>query len=164
MRCPFCQQAENHVVDSRLTTEGDSIRRRRECEGCDRRFTTYERIDGVVPFVIKKDGSRIPFDREKVIAGIRRACQKRPVAITAIEGFAEQLERRLQERGEREIASRAIGEEVMTFLRDADDVAYVRFASVYRSFKDVGEFMDELKDLINEAGSSRRGPDSESGS
>lgn len=163
MRCPFCQQAENHVVDSRLTTEGDSIRRRRECEGCDRRFTTYERIDGVVPFVIKKDGSRIPFDREKVIAGIRRACQKRPVAITAIEGFAEQLERRLQERGEREIASRAIGEEVMIFLRDADDVAYVRFASVYRSFKDVGEFMDELKDLINEAGSSRRSADPESG-
>ena len=163
MRCPFCQQPENHVVDSRLTAEGDSIRRRRECESCGRRFTTYERVDGVLPFVIKKDGSRIPFDREKVISGIRRACQKRPVAITSIEGFAEQLERRLQEGSEREIASRAIGEEVMTFLREADDVAYVRFASVYRSFKDVGEFMDELKDLISEAGSTRRKADPEPG-
>jgi transcriptional repressor NrdR len=150
-------------VDSRLTTEGDSIRRRRECEGCERRFTTYERIDGVVPFVIKKDGSRSPFDRDKVIAGIRRACQKRPVAITAIEGFARQLELRLQEGGEREIQSRRIGEEVMTFLREADDVAYVRFASVYRSFKDVGEFMDELKDLISEAGTVRRNKDPDSG-
>ncbi len=150
-------------MDSRLTTEGDSIRRRRECEGCERRFTTYERIDGVVPFVIKKDGSRSPFDRDKVIAGIRRACQKRPVAITAIEGFARQLELRLQEGGEREIQSRRIGEEVMTFLREADDVAYVRFASVYRSFKDVGEFMDELKDLISEAGTVRRNKDPDSG-
>ena len=163
MRCPFCQQPENHVVDSRLTAEGDSIRRRRECESCGRRFTTYERVDGVLPFVIKKDGSRIPFDREKVISGIRRACQKRPVAITSIEGFAEQLERRLQEGSEREIASRAIGEEVMTFLREADDVAYVRFASVYRSFKDGGEFMEELKDLISEAGSTRRKADPEPG-
>lgn len=156
MRCPFCKTSENHVVDSRLTPDGVSIRRRRECEECSRRFTTHERIEGVLPHVIKKDGSRVPFGRDKVIGGIQRACQKRPVSITAIESFVDRLEQSLQERSEREIPSRAIGEAVMEFLREVDEVAYVRYASVYRSFKDVGEFMDELKVLISEAGSNRR--------
>ena len=143
---------ENHVVDSRLSPDGVSIRRRRECGGCEHRFTTYERVEVSLPYIIKKDGSRVPFAREKVAAGVRRACEKRPVSVEAIEAFVDRLEYKLQGIGEKELSSRVIGEEVMDFLRDVDEVAYVRFASVYRSFRDVGEFMQELKELIDEAG------------
>ncbi|GMV41491.1 MAG: transcriptional repressor NrdR [Myxococcales bacterium] len=147
MRCPYCKHTENRVLDSRLSKEQTAIRRRRECEGCGSRFTTYERIEDIAPQVVKKDGTREPFDRLKVVRGVQRACEKRPVSMAAIEQFVDALEQRLQERFEREVPSRVIGEEVMGFLRQADQVAYVRFASVYRSFKDIGDFVDELRAL-----------------
>jgi len=150
MRCPFCHGLENRVVDSRLAKEGDVIRRRRHCGGCTRRFTTYERVDEVLPMVVKKDGRREPFDRQKIASGLKRACEKRPVSIDAIEAVVDTIERQLQERGERELESREIGEAVMRELHALDAVAYVRFASVYRSFRDVHEFMRELEDLITE--------------
>ena len=148
MRCPYCRGIENRVVDSRLAKENDSIRRRRHCEQCGRRFTTYERVEVALPMVVKKDGRREPYDRGKVVGGLRRACEKRPVSIDAIEEVADKIERQLQERGEREVASREIGEALMRELHALDAVAYVRFASVYRSFRDVHEFMRELEDLI----------------
>lgn len=150
MKCPFCSHLENRVIDSRLSREGDVTRRRRECARCERRFTTYERVEEILPLVVKKDGRRETYDRLKVVAGLRKACEKRPVSIATIEEAADRIERLLQSKGEKEIASAVIGEEVMRQLYDLDKVAYVRFASVYRSFQDLDAFMRELKDLIDE--------------
>jgi transcriptional repressor NrdR len=136
------------VVDSRLSNDGQMIRRRRKCAGCKRRFTTYERVGLELPMVVKKDGRREPFDRNKIIAGIKRACEKRPVSIETIEGIADRVELAAAEQGEREVASSFIGKAVMQELHEVDQVAYVRFASVYRSFKDIDEFMHELQDLM----------------
>jgi transcriptional repressor NrdR len=148
VKCPFCGFADTKVIDSRLGKEGNNIRRRRECFDCERRFTTYERIEETLPLVIKKDGRREPFDRQKIIAGMKRACEKRPVSIATIEKMVDRLELSLQESGEKEIESSRIGEAVMEALHELDEVAYVRFASVYRQFKDINEFMSELKDLL----------------
>jgi transcriptional repressor NrdR len=148
MRCPFCREPENRVVDSRLTEDNDVIRRRRECGACKRRFTTYERIEETLPMVVKKDGRRESFDRSKLVVGLKKACEKRPVSMDSIEQTVQQIERNILDRGEKEVASSAIGEALMRELHKLDQVAYVRFASVYRSFKDVGEFMRELEDLI----------------
>ena len=150
MKCPFCGDFDNKVVDSRLSGESDVIRRRRECLECGRRFTTYERVEDILPMVIKKDGRREPYDRSKILAGIQIACQKRPIAVSVMEEIVDRIEKVLQEKGEKEIKSSSIGEKVMLELHDLDEVAYVRFASVYRSFKDINEFMDELKDLLKE--------------
>ena len=148
MKCPFCACVDTKVVDSRPDKEGATIRRRRECETCSRRFTTHERVEEILPLVQKKDGRREPFDRMKVIGSIQKACEKRPVSVEQIEQMVDRLETRLQESGEREIASTMIGEWVMNELHNVDQVAYVRFASVYRSFKDINEFMAELQDLL----------------
>lgn len=145
MRCPYCKHLENRVMDSRLSKEQTAIRRRRECDACGRRFTTYERLEEFTPQVVKKDGTREPFDRAKIVRGLQRACEKRPVSAGALDGFVDALEQRLQERYEGEVPSRVIGEGVMGFLRGADPVAYVRFASVYRAFEDIGDFVDELR-------------------
>jgi transcriptional repressor NrdR len=150
MKCPFCHDLENRVIDSRLTKDGDIIRRRRECFHCKRRFTTYERVEEMLPMVVKKDGRREVFDRQKIVSGLKKACEKRPVSTAAIEQTADRIERTLQERGDKEVPSSVIGEAIMRELHKLDQVAYVRFASVYRSFKDVGEFMRELEDLIKE--------------
>ncbi|CAI4029883.1 NrdR transcriptional repressor [Nitrospira tepida] len=150
MKCPFCDALEDKVVDSRMAKEGELIRRRRECLGCKRRYTTYERVEETLPLVVKKDGRREPFDRGKIIAGLKRACEKRPISMATIEAVADHIEKRIQELGETEVASRTIGEEVMEALRELDQVAYVRFASVYRDFKDIDQFMDELKSLARE--------------
>ncbi len=154
MKCPFCHEIENRVIDSRLSKDNNMIRRRRECERCTRRFTTYERVEEVMPLIVKKDGRREGYDRVKIINGLKRACEKRPVSINTIEAIADSIERTLQERGEKEIVSSVIGEALMRELHDTDPVAYVRFASVYRSFKDISEFMVELEELIKE----RKGP------
>jgi transcriptional repressor NrdR len=148
MKCPFCGGLDNKVTDSRLSQGDEVIRRRRECEGCGRRFTTYERIELVLPMVVKKDGRRESFDRLKVLAGLRRACEKRPVGTEALDALVDQIERALVESGDKEVVSAAIGEQVMQRLREVDQVAYVRFASVYRSFKDIHEFMSELSQLL----------------
>lgn len=148
MKCPFCAELQNRVIDSRLAKDAQAIRRRRECEGCGSRFTTYERVDEVMPMVIKKDGNRVSYDRVKVMSGLRKACEKRPVPVSVIDQIADDLERELQESGEREVGSSFIGERLMERLRKVDAVAYVRFASVYRSFRDVNEFFDELKHLL----------------
>ena len=150
MKCPFCAYLEDKVVDSRESREGDAIRRRRECLRCERRFTSYERIDEIPYMVVKKDGRRETFDRNKVMAGLLRACEKRPVSINTIETIADRIERTVQERGEKEVPSSVIGETLMRELHDTDPVAYVRFASVYRSFKDINEFMVELEELLKE--------------
>ena len=150
MKCPFCGGLENKVTDSRLSQGDEVIRRRRECEGCGRRFTTYERIELVLPMVVKKDGRREAFDRLKVMAGLRRACEKRPVATEALDAMVDQIERALVESGDKEVDSSVVGEHVMRRLRELDQVAYVRFASVYRSFKDIHEFMDELSHLLQQ--------------
>ena len=150
MKCPFCAEVENKVIDSRLSNQGAVIRRRRECLGCQRRFTTYERVEEILPMVVKKDGRRESFDRQKVLEGLKLACQKRPVGADQLEAVVDGIERRLQEMGEKEVPSSVIGEAVMRELARLDEVAYVRFASVYRSFKDLGEFMSELKELISE--------------
>lgn len=150
MKCPFCHEIDNRVIDSRLSKDSNMIRRRRECSDCNRRFTTYERVEEMMPLVIKKDGRRESYDRIKIVNGLKRACEKRPVSINTIEAIADRIERNLQERGEKEIASSVIGESLMRELHDIDQVAYVRFASVYRSFKDINEFMVELEELIKE--------------
>jgi transcriptional repressor NrdR len=150
MRCPFCHETDNRVIDSRLSKDSNMIRRRRECNRCRRRFTTYERVEEMMPLVVKKDGRRENYDRTKIVNGLKRACEKRPVSIDTIEAVADRIERNLQERGEKEIPASVIGEALMRELHDIDQVAYVRFASVYRSFKDIGEFMAELEDLIKE--------------
>lgn len=148
MKCPFCEFTETKVVDSRLGREGNNIRRRRECIECSRRFTTYERVEETLPLVVKKDGRREPFDRQKIIAGIRRACEKRPVSSSTIEKIVDRLEITFQESGLKELDASRIGEGVMDALRQVDQVAYVRFASVYREFKDINEFMSELKQML----------------
>ncbi len=152
MKCPYCGYADTKVIDSRMGKEGNNIRRRRECMECERRFTTYERVEEILPLVVKKDGRRQPFERLKVIAGIQRACEKRPVSIATIEKIVDELERQLQESGEREVDSSRIGKAVMDALHDIDEVAYVRFASVYRQFKDINEFMAELKEILAQGG------------
>jgi transcriptional repressor NrdR len=148
MNCPFCSHADTRVVDSRLGREGNNIRRRRECEKCTKRFTTYERVEEMLPLVVKKDGRREAFDRQKIVAGMQRACEKRPVSIAAIEQFVDRLEQSLQESGEKEVPSNRIGEAVMAALHEIDQVAYVRFASVYREFRDINEFMAELTEIL----------------
>jgi transcriptional repressor NrdR len=150
VKCPFCAHQDNKVIDSRLSKEGQVIRRRRECLSCARRFTTYERIEEIMPLVVKKDGRREAFDRQKIVTGVNLACQKRPVSSEQVDQLVETVERRLQELGEREVTSAQVGDIVMKLLQDLDAVAYVRFASVYRSFQDIGEFMTELKDLASE--------------
>lgn len=158
MKCPFCHDLENRVIDSRLTKDGGVIRRRRACFKCKRRFTTYERVEEVLPLVVKKDNRREVFDRLKIVAGLTKACEKRPVSAAAIEQAADRVERLVQERAEKEVQSSMIGEAVMNELHTLDPVAYVRFASVYRSFQDVGEFMNELQALIkNRKGRPPRG-------
>ncbi|OGP58611.1 MAG: transcriptional regulator NrdR [Deltaproteobacteria bacterium RBG_13_49_15] len=149
MKCPFCGELDNKVIDSRLGKDGDVIRRRRECITCNRRFTTYEYIEEIPIMIIKKDGRRELFSREKVRSGMKRACEKRNISIHVIEEFIDNLERDLKEAGEKEIPSRWIGEKIMAKLHELDDVAYVRFASVYREFKDVNDFFAELKTLLN---------------
>ena len=148
MKCPFCGHIEDKVVDSRESREGDVIRRRRECLRCDRRFTSYERIDEIPYMVVKKDGTREPFSREKVLAGVMKACEKRPIQMTKIEALVNQVEKYVQESRERERSTEKIGEVIMRRLKELDKVAYVRFASVYLDFKDVTEFMSELKSLV----------------
>jgi transcriptional repressor NrdR len=139
---------DDRVIDSRLSKDGDLIRRRRECSHCQRRFTTYERVEETLPLVIKKDGRRELFDRGKILTGLQKACEKRPISVTVLEKLIERIEQRLQESGEREVLSREIGEQIMQELQNLDEVAYVRFASVYRSFKDVNEFMNSVKELL----------------
>lgn len=149
MKCPYCGFTDTKVIDSRLGKEGNNIRRRRECVECSRRFTTFERVEEILPLVIKKDGRREPFDRNKIISGVQRACEKRPVSVETVEKLVDRLELQMQESGEREIDASRIGQGVMDALHDIDEVAYVRFASVYRQFKDINEFMSELKDLLD---------------
>ncbi|MFP3928645.1 MAG: transcriptional regulator NrdR [Desulfobacteraceae bacterium] len=148
MRCPYCTKTENRVIDSRLSKDGRTIRRRRECLECGRRFTTYEKLEEVLPMVIKKDGRREPFNRDKIISGIKKACQKRAVSVTRIEDFVDQLEVYFQELGRKEVESKEIGEKVINNLKEWDEVAYVRFASVYRQFRDINEFMAELEGIL----------------
>lgn len=150
MKCPFCDELEDKVVDSRMAKEGEVIRRRRECLGCKRRYTTYERVDEILPVVVKKDGRRESFDRSKILAGIKKACEKRPISTATIETVTDRIEKRIQEMGETEIESRIVGEELMKELHQLDQVAYVRFASVYREFKDIDQFMDELRTLAQQ--------------
>ena len=148
MICPFCGHREDKVIDSRESKEGDSIRRRRECLGCERRFTTYERCDEVPYMVIKKDGRREKFDRQKVLSGLLRACEKRPVSMGKLAELVDEVEFTLLENPERELATTLIGEQLMDRLRTLDKIAYVRFASVYRDFQDVEEFLSELKNVM----------------
>ncbi len=149
MKCPFCSHLGDKVVDSRESREGEVIRRRRECLECGRRFTSYERIDEIAYMVIKKDGTRERFERQKLIAGLLKACEKRPVSVAAVEGVADRIEAMLQDRPDKEMSTAEVGGVVMDELKRLDKVAYVRFASVYRHFRDIGEFMSELKDLLN---------------
>ena len=149
MKCPYCAHLGDKVVDSRESREGEVIRRRRECLGCGKRFTSYERIDEIPYMVVKKDGSRERFERQKLVAGLLKACEKRPVSVASLEAVADRVESTLQERSEKEISTNEIGAFVMQELKKLDKVAYVRFASVYRHFRDIGEFMTELKDLLN---------------
>lgn len=155
MRCPFCGHIEEKVVDSREARDGEVIRRRRQCLHCGRRFTTYERIEEVQFMVVKKDGRREPFDRNKVLSGLLKATQKRPVGVAELEKIADEVETRLMEKPDREITSQEIGELIMNTLYHLDEVAYVRFASVYRQFRDVNEFVEEVKSLL---GTSQRRP------
>ena len=148
MKCPFCGHQEDKVVDSRASSDGVAIRRRRECLGCSKRFTTYEHVEEQPLMIIKKDGRREAFDRHKLLAGLVKACEKRPVSMDDLERLVDELERELSQQFEREVPSREIGERVMKKLHALDPVAYVRFASVYREFKDVEQFMRELKDLL----------------
>ncbi|HHU18333.1 MAG: transcriptional regulator NrdR [Anaerovoracaceae bacterium] len=148
MRCPFCENHDTRVIDSRPTEEGHAIRRRRECDSCRKRFTTYEKVEGMTFMVIKKDGSREPFDRNKVLNGIIKACEKRPVPIASIEKIVDEIERGLNNMMEKEIESKLIGEILMEHLKKLDEVAYVRFASVYRQFKDVNTFVAEIEKLL----------------
>lgn len=157
MKCPFCANVENKVIDSRISKDGDAIRRRRECIGCGKRFTTYEYVEEVLPIVVKKDGRREAFDRTKIRNGIKKACEKRPVSTDAIETLVDNIERTCQEYQGKEVPSTAIGEAVMCELHALDGVAYVRFASVYREFRDVGDFLDQLKDLVDTKRDSGKG-------
>jgi transcriptional repressor NrdR len=149
MKCPFCGEIDNKVIDSRLSKDANVIRRRRECLDCTRRFTTYETIEEIPIMIIKKDGRREVFSRDKVRAGIQRACEKRNISMNVIDDFVDELERDLRETGEKEIPAHEVGSRTMNKLHDLDDVAYVRFASVYREFKDVNDFVAELKTLLS---------------
>ena len=150
MKCPYCGYNESRVVDSRPADEGNSIRRRRECLSCEKRFTTYETMESLPMVVIKKDGSRQTFDRSKILNGMIRACEKRPVPLAELEKLTDEIEQNLQNSLEREVSTEAIGEQVMEKLKGVDEVAYVRFASVYRQFKDINTFMSELNKLLAE--------------
>ncbi|HNR05293.1 MAG TPA: transcriptional regulator NrdR [Bacillota bacterium] len=150
MKCPYCGYSESKVVDSRPTVEEAAIRRRRECEKCSKRFTTYEKIEEMPLIIVKKDGSREAYQRSKMLNGILRACEKRPISISTIEGMADEIEKELYNSMDKEIESKKIGEMVMSKLKQIDDVAYVRFASVYRQFKDINIFLEELNKLIDE--------------
>lgn len=149
MKCPFCGHKEDKVIDSRSSEEGRSIRRRRECLKCKRRFTTYENIEETSLMVIKKDGRREPFDRKKILSGIKKACEKRPISTQVLEELTDKVEYTLQSKFEKEVGANQIGELLMELLHDLDEVAYVRFASVYRQFKDINQFMKELRGLLN---------------
>lgn len=148
MKCPYCGNLDNKVIDSRLNKDATITRRRRSCLACDQRFTTYERLEVMMPVLVKKDGRREPWDRQKIVVGLEKACEKRPVSRDAIDQFVDEIEHKLQDLGVKEVSSKTIGEWVMEHLSALDEVAYVRFASVYRQFKDVNEFMDELKLLL----------------
>ncbi|MDI6725384.1 MAG: transcriptional regulator NrdR [Smithellaceae bacterium] len=150
MKCPFCGHGDNRVIDSRLSKDNSAIRRRRECLACGKRFTTYEFVEEILPLVVKKDGRREAFDRGKLLAGIKKACEKRPIGIEAMENCVDNIEKACQDHPAREISSSIIGEKVMQELRKLDGVAYVRFASVYRDFRDINEFLDELKGLLQD--------------
>lgn len=156
MRCPFCSHLEDKVVDSRLSKDGDAIRRRRECLQCERRYTTYEHIEDVLPVVVKKDGRRESFDRLKILHGIKKACEKRPVSTDTLDAVTDEIERDFQDMAEREVPSSWIGEKIMEKLRTLDQVAYVRFASVYREFKDINEFMNELAGILKKTEGERK--------
>ena len=149
MKCPFCGFKEDKVVDSRSTAEESAVRRRRECLKCGKRFTTYEYVEEISLMVIKKDGRHEPFDRKKILSGIMKACEKRPIGVEKMEEIITQVERAIQKKSDREVSSSRLGELIMEKLKVLDDVAYVRFASVYRQFKDVGQFMQELKDILD---------------
>jgi len=149
MKCPFCISLDNKVIDSRLSKDGTVVRRRRECTECQRRFTTHERVEDMLPVVIKKDGRREIFDRGKILSGVQKACSNLPISIDAIEGLVDRVERYFQDRGDKEINCNDIGEVVMRELHQLDGVAYVRFASVYRQFRDLTEFMNEIRDLLS---------------
>ena len=159
VKCPHCEKDSDKVVDSRSTGEGAEIRRRRECLECGRRYTTYERVKESPLLVVKKDQTRMPFIRKKIMDGLLRACEKRPIGIDVVEGICDRVEKRISEEYEREVPTSAIGAMVMAELRDLDQVAYVRFASVYRAFSDVSEFLDELRPLLGETASSGYGKD-----
>jgi transcriptional repressor NrdR len=148
VKCPFCGNLEDKVIDSRTSREGNSIRRRRECLKCAKRFTSYERVEDIIPMVVKKDGRREQFEREKILSGLKKACEKRPIGIETLEGITDYIEKKLIGLGVKEIPSKWIGEEVVTSLKELDKVAYVRFASVYRQFKDINELMNEVKTLF----------------
>jgi len=156
MKCPFCNHTESKVVDSRIGKDKDTIRRRRECLACHKRFTTTERAEEALPLVVKKDGRREPFNRLKIFNGLKKACEKRPISINLIEKIVNRMELYFQEKGEREVKSSEIGEMVMAELHQLDGVAYVRFASVYRQFKDIQEFMNELNELLSKKGEARK--------
>ena len=149
MKCPFCYNLENKVIDSRISKDGSAIRRRRECLACGKRFTTYEFVEEVLPMVVKKDGRRESFDRGKILAGLKKACEKRPISMDVIENVLERIEHACQELQLKEIPTSIIGEKIMEELHNLDGVAYVRFASVYREFKDPNEFLDKLKDFLS---------------
>ncbi|MFQ3573765.1 MAG: transcriptional regulator NrdR [Thermodesulfovibrionales bacterium] len=148
MKCPFCGNTSDKVIDSRATKECDVIRRRRLCLKCKERFTSYERVEDPYPLIIKKDGTRQPYDRNKIMVGLKKACEKRPITFDVLEGIRKSIENKMIDLGKKEVESSWIGEEVMRHLRETDKVAYVRFASVYRQFKDINEFMDEVKRLF----------------
>lgn len=148
MKCPFCSNGENKVIDSRISKEGNAIRRRRECLSCGKRFTTYEYVEEVLPVVVKKDGRRESFERDKILTGIKKACEKRPISMDRIDGIVDRIEQACQETQQKEISTVEIGGKVMEELHRLDEVAYVRFASVYRQFKDAGDFLDELSAFL----------------
>ena len=152
MRCPYCSRIDDKVIDSRTAREGEVIRRRRECLTCKRRFTTYERIEENLPVLVKKDTRRETFDRSKFMTGLKKACEKRPISSAALEGAVDRIEKRLQEYGESEVPARVVGEEVMRELHGLDQVAYVRFASVYKEFKDIDQFMETIRSLAQDQG------------
>jgi transcriptional repressor NrdR len=159
MRCPFCREDEDKVVDSRSSGEGTIIRRRRECLKCGRRFTTYERVETLPLRVVKKDGHRVEFDRQKILAGLLRACEKRPISMDTIDQTVLDIENEVYTHHDKEVTAHYVGRLVMNRLRDLDQVAYIRFASVYREFKDVTEFVDEVKPMLSEDGKPPQGPD-----
>ena len=150
MRCPFCNHLEDKVIDSRQSKDGDVIRRRRECLKCEGRFTSYERLENILPHIIKKDNRREPFDRQKILQGLERACEKRPVSLELREALVAKIEKNLQAAGEKEMPSSMIGTQIMDELRGIDEIAYVRFASVYRQFKDIKEFKKEIEEIFSD--------------